>query len=342
MNAEEFGKRIMELRKKKGLTQAKLAEQIHVSNKAVSRWETGEGFPEITLLKPLANALGVTVDDLLGEEEEENKDEPRKKWFFNLGRESSYEETAIEVGALKEGIIGSLKSGKWMFVLYILCLSGGLYLKGTTWNNAMNGVECQLTRNTVYGCLLLLGVSAIVMGAIQIRQWKKAHLDFLSMVVNQLVLVIFCGGYFLSYRDRMNRGFWKCEYFSVNHALMRQVTVISLVLALVTYILVSIGRWKKGESKMAEFWTSLVVFNKISFVCLVLSAVLPMLSSALCSIGLCSGILGLVLSLLGEYKKQTNGYIVFIVACFAGRYIFPWAMMLLSFLSVKGIFYGFL
>lgn len=124
-----------------------------------------------------------------GEEEDESKDEPRKKWFFNLGRESSYEETAIEVGALKEGMIGNLKSGKWLFVLYLLCLSGVLYLKGTTWNDAMNGVECQLPRNTVYGCLLLLGVSAIVMGAVQIHQWRKAHLDFVSMVVNQLVLV---------------------------------------------------------------------------------------------------------------------------------------------------------
>ena len=65
MEAAEFGKRIMKLRKQKGMTQSKLAEQINVSNKAISRWETGEGFPEITLLKPLAKALGTTVDELL-------------------------------------------------------------------------------------------------------------------------------------------------------------------------------------------------------------------------------------------------------------------------------------
>lgn len=41
MEAAEFGKRIMKLRKQKGMTQAKLAEQINVSNKTISRWETG-------------------------------------------------------------------------------------------------------------------------------------------------------------------------------------------------------------------------------------------------------------------------------------------------------------
>lgn len=41
MEVAEFGKRIMKLRKQKGMTQAKLAEQINVSNKTISRWETG-------------------------------------------------------------------------------------------------------------------------------------------------------------------------------------------------------------------------------------------------------------------------------------------------------------
>ena len=44
MEATEFGKRIMTLRKQKGMTQAQLAEQINVSNKTISRWETGKDF----------------------------------------------------------------------------------------------------------------------------------------------------------------------------------------------------------------------------------------------------------------------------------------------------------
>ena len=46
MNKEQFAEKIIRLRKKKGYTQAQLAELLNVSNKAVSRWETAEGYPE--------------------------------------------------------------------------------------------------------------------------------------------------------------------------------------------------------------------------------------------------------------------------------------------------------
>lgn len=73
MNSKDFGKKVAVLRKEKGLTQSELAQKLNVSNKAVSRWETGEGFPEITILPSLAKELGVTVDDLLNDFE---ADEP--------------------------------------------------------------------------------------------------------------------------------------------------------------------------------------------------------------------------------------------------------------------------
>jgi len=69
MNSKLFGEKISSLRKAKGLTQAQLAEILNVSNKTISRWETGEGYPEITLLVPLAKTLGVTVDALLSDGE---------------------------------------------------------------------------------------------------------------------------------------------------------------------------------------------------------------------------------------------------------------------------------
>lgn len=67
MNSTAFGNKIYNLRKAKNLTQAQLAEILNVSPKTISRWETGEGYPEISILKPLADALGVTVDDLLSD-----------------------------------------------------------------------------------------------------------------------------------------------------------------------------------------------------------------------------------------------------------------------------------
>lgn len=66
MTELEFAQRLKQYRKARGLTQQELAEALGVSNKSVSRWETG-GYPDVALLGPLAKALGVTVDDLLGE-----------------------------------------------------------------------------------------------------------------------------------------------------------------------------------------------------------------------------------------------------------------------------------
>ena len=56
---------VRELREKRGLTQAQLAEMLHISDKTVSKWETGKGLPDISLVEPLAQALGVSVIELM-------------------------------------------------------------------------------------------------------------------------------------------------------------------------------------------------------------------------------------------------------------------------------------
>ena len=59
------GEAIKTLREKAGYTQAQLAEKICVSDKTVSKWETGKGYPDISLLEPLAEALKVSITELL-------------------------------------------------------------------------------------------------------------------------------------------------------------------------------------------------------------------------------------------------------------------------------------
>ena len=61
MNNYVTGGTIKSLREKRNLTQAELADKIGVSSKTVSKWETAKGLPDITLLQPLAAALGVSV-----------------------------------------------------------------------------------------------------------------------------------------------------------------------------------------------------------------------------------------------------------------------------------------
>lgn len=65
IDKEKFGSFVSELRKEKGYTQKELAKQLYVSDKAVSKWETGNSIPDTSLLVPLAELLGVSVTELL-------------------------------------------------------------------------------------------------------------------------------------------------------------------------------------------------------------------------------------------------------------------------------------
>lgn len=65
MDAYITGATIRTLREKKGVTQTQLADLLGVSDKAVSKWETAKGLPDVSLLEPLANALGVSVIELM-------------------------------------------------------------------------------------------------------------------------------------------------------------------------------------------------------------------------------------------------------------------------------------
>lgn len=64
---------IRRLRESKRMTQEELAEKIFVSGKAVSKWETGQGFPDISLLEPLSKALDISVIELLSGEDVRNR-----------------------------------------------------------------------------------------------------------------------------------------------------------------------------------------------------------------------------------------------------------------------------
>ena len=86
----DFGKFLYELRKEKGLTQAALAQILGVTNKAVSKWETGEAMPETSLLRPIAEVFGVTVDELLS------------------GRRSDFKKQSVEQDYVLDEIKGHL------------------------------------------------------------------------------------------------------------------------------------------------------------------------------------------------------------------------------------------
>ena len=74
INNEKFGQFLAEIRKEKQMTQKELAEKLFVSDKTVSKWERGNSMPNVTLLIPIADVLGITVTELLkGEKLREEK-----------------------------------------------------------------------------------------------------------------------------------------------------------------------------------------------------------------------------------------------------------------------------
>ncbi|MBR3195106.1 MAG: helix-turn-helix domain-containing protein [Clostridia bacterium] len=76
---------IRRLREKKNMTQEDLARELFVSSKAVSKWETGKGYPDISLLEPLAKALGISVIELMSGNDIRNANRSanmmRGKWY---------------------------------------------------------------------------------------------------------------------------------------------------------------------------------------------------------------------------------------------------------------------
>ncbi len=79
MDSKKFGEFIATIRKEKGWTQAELAKKLSVTDKAVSRWERGLGFPDINTVKPLADALDVSVLEIMQSEKEPEEDIPMNR-----------------------------------------------------------------------------------------------------------------------------------------------------------------------------------------------------------------------------------------------------------------------
>lgn len=75
MDAGKTGELIAQARKEKNMTQKQLAQALHISDRTVSKWERGAGFPDVSLLEPLADALGLTVAGLLRGEESQVVDD---------------------------------------------------------------------------------------------------------------------------------------------------------------------------------------------------------------------------------------------------------------------------
>ena len=102
MDQIKIGKFIADERKRKGYTQKQLSEKLEISDKTISKWERGNGFPEVSLLLPLCNELEITVNELLSGERVSEEDYRMKaeENMVNLVREAQESKRKIIISAI--------------------------------------------------------------------------------------------------------------------------------------------------------------------------------------------------------------------------------------------------
>ncbi len=106
MDQIKIGKFIAEERKAKKYTQRELADKLAISDKTISKWERGNGFPEVSLLLPLCNELGITVNELLSGERLQEVDYKKKaeENMVDLVKEAQESKKKIVMSALVAGL----------------------------------------------------------------------------------------------------------------------------------------------------------------------------------------------------------------------------------------------
>ncbi|MHB8128386.1 MAG: helix-turn-helix domain-containing protein [Mobilitalea sp.] len=146
MDNKKIGDFITSLRKNKNMTQRDLADQLGVTDKAVSKWERGAGYPDIAMLKPLADALGTSVNELL--EGEASKDASDTK--NDVTNALDYADKIITI---KENKIGKILAVILTISLFIAVFTS--IIVNIAVNHRLSWSILVIAGCTMGGCLLL-------------------------------------------------------------------------------------------------------------------------------------------------------------------------------------------
>ena len=178
----EFHEKLQALRKQKGLTQEEAARELFVSRAAVSKWESGRGYPNIDSLKAVAKFYGVSIDELLSSGEilsiaQEDREACRKKFrdrLFGL----------LDCGSILFfflPICGD-RSGEMVRTVSLLALGGAPWLKGFVLGMAAFGIWTLAagSRRSLWD--LLLNGLGILLFAVSLQPYGAALLLFILMI----------------------------------------------------------------------------------------------------------------------------------------------------------------
>ncbi len=132
MDQIKIGKFIATLRKEKSMTQQELAEKIGVSYKTISKWETGRGMPDLSLLRPLSEALDITINELLSGEKLEDKNYINKLEENMINTIEYSEEQKEEQKKQNNKIIGIVLM---LFGFFITLTALSIFPSESSWNS---------------------------------------------------------------------------------------------------------------------------------------------------------------------------------------------------------------
>ena len=172
----EFHEKLQELRKSRGLTQEELAEALYVSRTAISKWESGRGYPSIDSLKEISNYFSVTIDDLLSGEklltiaEKENKSNIRNMCDLLFGIVDVLSFTLIVLPLYPNPIEG-----------YIFSVNLFAYTERTVFNRLIYWM--------MFIALIVVGVAKILLTQFKIEKGQKIMTG--SSMVLSILTVLF-------------------------------------------------------------------------------------------------------------------------------------------------------
>ena len=176
MNQENIGKFIAKHRKEKGLTQAQLAERLNITDRAVSKWETGKSMPDSSIMLELCEILGISVNELLsGEEVEmENYGEQAEKNLIELKRRE-------ENNLRKNGMILIIFSATLLIGMMVCLICDIAISRELTWS--LIPMSSILFTWVVCFPVIILGKKGIAAGLISFSVFILPYLYILSVLV---------------------------------------------------------------------------------------------------------------------------------------------------------------
>ena len=197
----EFNEKLQKLRKEKGITQEELSEELYVSRTAISKWESGRGYPNIDSLKAISEYFSVSIDDLLSCNkllviaEKENKESVKRIFDFVAALVDVFSVALVVlplyphsvngfvygINLLRYSQILSVNKIVYWVIIAALCLSGVIRL-------LMFKTQAEKTKSILSGVSFVLNILAVVFLALS-REVYAVVVAFAIFVIKTAVIL---------------------------------------------------------------------------------------------------------------------------------------------------------